>query len=104
MDPSVKPPSPEAPSPVGIWLYVPDCDALFDRATKAGATVAMPLADMFWGDRMGSLLDPFGVRWSIATHQKDLSEEEVRRAGEEFARNMAQRGPQGGGSSEAPAA
>ncbi len=111
MDPRVKPPSRDAPSAVGIWLYVPDCDALFEQATKAGATVMMPLADMFWGDRFGMVLDPFGVRWGIATHTKDLSQEEIRQAGEEFASKMAQGAGQGAaqgtsasGSSEAPAA
>ena len=107
MDPSVKPPSREAPSAVGVFLYVPDCDAVFEQATKAGATAVMPVADMFWGDRMGALLDPYGVRWSIATHVKDMTAEEMRKAGEEFASKMA--GAQGGGregagSSEAPAA
>jgi PhnB protein len=106
MDPSVKPPSPEAPSPVGIWLYVPDCDALVAQATKAGASVKMPVADMFWGDRMGALLDPFGVLWTVATHVKDMTEEEMRAGGEEFARKMAQGGAQheGGGGPQAPAA
>src|SRR5919198_1866291 len=94
MDPSLKPPSPEAPSPIGIWLYVPDCDALVEQATKAGASVKMPVADMFWGDRMGALLDPFGVRWTVATHVKDMTPEEMRAGGEEFARKMAQGGAQ----------
>jgi uncharacterized glyoxalase superfamily protein PhnB len=95
-----------APSPAGVWLYVSDCDALFDKATKAGATVTMPLADQFWGDRCGGVLDPFGVRWGIATHQKDLTHDEIRAAGEEFMKKMAAGGgPTGAsGSSEAPAA
>ncbi len=64
-------------SPVVIHLYVEDVDAAFDRATKAGAKVMMPLADMFWGDRYGMVTDPFGHVWSIATHKEDLSPEEL---------------------------
>ena len=60
----------------GMWIYVEDCDALWKGATEVeGAEVLMPLADMFWGDRMGKLKDPFGHTWSIAT-QIELSEEE----------------------------
>ncbi len=64
-------------SPVVIHLYVADCDALFAKATKAGAKVTMPLQDMFWGDRYGKLEDPFGHRWSIATHKEELTPEQV---------------------------
>ena len=62
-------------SPVTIHLQVQDADATFARAVQAGATVAMPLADMFWGDRYGRVTDPFGHRWSIATHVRDASPE-----------------------------
>ncbi len=73
-------------SPVTLALYVEDCDAVFNRAIAAGATVRMPLADMFWGDRYGCLIDPFGHVWSIATHKEDVSAEElVRRARAAFA-------------------
>ncbi len=64
-------------SPVVIHLYVEDVDAVFDRATKAGAKVRMPLADQFWGDRYGLVVDPFGHLWSIATHVADLSPQEL---------------------------
>ncbi|MEI8379042.1 MAG: VOC family protein [Planctomycetota bacterium] len=64
-------------SPVVIHLMVPDVDATVAQAVAAGATVTMPIADMFWGDRYGQLLDPFGHRWSIATHLRDLSPEEM---------------------------
>jgi PhnB protein len=64
---------PNGSSPVTIHLYVTDADAVFGRAVEAGATVAMPLADMFWGDRYGQVVDPFGHRWSIATHLEDLT-------------------------------
>jgi PhnB protein len=67
-------------SSVTIHLFVEDADAAFDRATKAGAKVVMPLQDMFWGDRYGLLEDPFGHSWSIATHLRDLTPEEVQAA------------------------
>jgi uncharacterized glyoxalase superfamily protein PhnB len=56
---------------------VPDADAAFQRAVAAGAKVSMPLADMFWGSRYGTITDPFGHEWSIATHQRDLTPEQV---------------------------
>src|SRR6186997_3404799 len=59
-------------TPVTIHLFVEDADAVFARAAKAGASALMPPADMFWGDRYGVVTDPFGHRWSIATHQRDL--------------------------------
>ena len=58
---------------VTLHLYVRDVDALFGRAVDAGATVLMPVADQFWGDRYGMLKDPFGHRWSIASRIEDLS-------------------------------
>ena len=67
-------------SPVTIHLYTDDADALFARAVKAGATVKMPLEDQFWGDRYGKIADPFGHEWSIATHIRDASPEEMEEA------------------------
>jgi PhnB protein len=64
-------------SPVVIHLNVPDVDAAIAKAEAAGATVTMPAADMFWGDRYGQVLDPYGHRWSIATHIKDMTPEEI---------------------------
>lgn len=64
-------------TPVTIHMYVADADAAFQQALDAGATVKMPLADMFWGDRYGMLVDPFGHQWSIATHIKDMSAAEM---------------------------
>ncbi len=64
-------------SPVTIHLYVEDVDAFAARAVSAGAKMTMPVADMFWGDRYGQLEDPFGHRWSVATHMRDTSPEEV---------------------------
>ena len=75
-------------SPVTIHLYVDDVDAVFERAVAAGATPAMPPADMFWGDRYGVLEDPFGHRWSIATHTRDVTAAEM---------EQAMRGPGQGG-------
>ena len=63
--------------PVTIHLQVQDADAAFARAVRAGATVTMPLADMFWGDRYGRITDPFGHSWSIATHVRDVRPEEM---------------------------
>lgn len=67
-------------SPVTIHLCVDDVDTWFKRAIEAGAVVKMPLADMFWGDRYGLLEDPFGHSWSLATHQRDLTPDEIRAA------------------------
>ncbi|WP_233829046.1 VOC family protein [Paraburkholderia sp. ZP32-5] len=67
-------------TPVTIHLYVPDVDASFKQAVDAGATARMPVTDMFWGDRYGQVQDPFGHKWSIATHKRDLSPEEIRNA------------------------
>lgn len=74
-----KPNSPKAlgGSPVTIHRYVPDCDAAVARAEQAGATVMMPPEDQFWGDRYGVVVDPFGHRWSLATHVRDVSAEEL---------------------------
>ncbi|GJL64569.1 MAG: glyoxalase [Nitrospirales bacterium] len=67
-------------SPVTIHLYVEDVDAFVARAVGAGAKVTMPLEDTFWGDRYGKLEDPFGHHWSVATHIRDVSPEEIQRA------------------------
>ena len=67
-------------SPVTIHLYVKDVDAFVDHAVKAGATVKMPVQDMFWGDRYGHLEDPYGHSWSVATHTRDVTPEEMKKA------------------------
>lgn len=67
----------KAPWPFTLHLYVRDADAAFAQATGAGCKISMPLADQFWGDRYGVVDDPFGVRWSIATHKEDLAPAEV---------------------------
>lgn len=76
-------------SPVGFYLYVDDCDKVFTRALRAGASVIDMVEDRFWGDREGRVSDPFGYRWAIATHKKDVSEEEVQNVIEETARAAA---------------
>lgn len=67
-------------TPVTIHMYVDDVDAVFAQAVAAGATPAMPVADMFWGDRYGMVLDPFGHSWSVATHIKDMTDDELQEA------------------------
>jgi uncharacterized glyoxalase superfamily protein PhnB len=62
---------------VTVHLFVEDVDAVVARAVAAGATLVMPVADMFWGDRYGVLLDPYGHQWSVATHQRDLSPQQI---------------------------
>ncbi len=62
-----------------VVLYVTDADSVVDRAVKAGAKLVMPVADQFYGDRSGGVIDPFGHKWNIATHIEDVSEEEMNR-------------------------
>ena len=62
---------------VSLFLYVEDVDAWFKRAVDTGAAVKMPVSDMFWGDRYGSVTDPFGHEWQLATHIEDLTPEEM---------------------------
>jgi PhnB protein len=76
-------------SPVSIYLYVEDVDAVVGRAVAAGARAVRPVEDKFYGDRSGALEDPFGHTWHVATHKEDLSAEEVRRRAEEFMRQQA---------------
>jgi PhnB protein len=75
-------------SGTGLHIYIEDVDSAFDRAVKAGATVEMPVADMFWGDRYGKLRDPFGHKWSIGTHKADLSMEEMKKGMDEAMAKM----------------
>jgi PhnB protein len=77
-------------SPASLWLYVDDCDALFNRAVKAGAQVRMPMGDQFWGDRCGAVTDPHGYQWTIATHKEDLTREEIEKRQEDFFKQIAQ--------------
>jgi PhnB protein len=68
---------------ISLHIYVDDVDELFGRATEAGAKVKMPLADMFWGDRYGKVVDPFGHMWTLGTHIKDMTQEEMKAAMDE---------------------
>ena len=81
-------------SPASLWLYVEDCDALFDRAIAAGAQVVGGqmgnMADQFWGDRCGTLTDPQGYKWTIATHKEDLSPQEMQQRQAEWMKSFAQ--------------
>lgn len=72
----------------GLYLSVEDVDTVFKQAIEAGATEEMGVEDMFWGDRMGSLIDPFGHHWAIATHKEDVPPEELKKRSEEFFTKM----------------
>jgi len=71
-------------SPVTIHLYVENVDAVFEQAVRTGAKITMPIDDMFWGDRYGKLEDPFGHQWSVGTHMRDPSLEEMQKAMEQM--------------------
>ena len=76
-------------SPVSVVLYVPDVDAVFKRAIAAGAKEMRPVADQFYGDRIGTLADPFGHVWSIATHKEDVAPAEMKRRAAEMMKKHA---------------
>jgi PhnB protein len=86
---SAKSPKEVGGTTVTIFMYVEDVDAAYKRAIDAGGTVTMEPDDMFWGDRFGALMDPFGHAWALATRVEDLSEEEVRTRGEKAMAEMA---------------
>ena len=74
---------------VSLTLYVEDADAVFKKAVDAGGTVKMPIADQFWGDRYGTIADPFGHMWAIATRKENLTPEEMDRRGREAMAQMS---------------
>ncbi|HXY02865.1 MAG TPA: VOC family protein [Terriglobales bacterium] len=74
----------------GLYLYIEDVDKSFQRALDAGGQLKMPVTDMFWGDRLGSFVDPFGHNWTLATHTKDVSIEEMKEGEKKFYAQMAQ--------------
>jgi len=78
-------------SPCGFYLYVEDVDRAFRKAVTAGARIKQPVTDMFWGDRTGSVTDPFGCQWDLATRKEEVPPDEIRRRGEEFFRSMSDR-------------
>jgi PhnB protein len=74
---SVRPPAERGGPTASVFMYVDDADALFEQAERAGAKIETPLENMFWGDRFGTLSDPFGHVWSVATHVEDVPEDEM---------------------------
>jgi uncharacterized glyoxalase superfamily protein PhnB len=76
-------------TPISLFVYVPDVDTVFKQAVAAGATETMPVMDMFWGDRCGSITDPFAYSWMIGTHTQDLSQEEIIEGSKAFFEMMA---------------
>ena len=91
----VKAPESFGGSPVHLLLYVDDCDTVFARALAGGAKELRPLKDQFYGDRSGTLIDPFGHQWTIATRKEDLSVEEIKRRADEAAKLAGAHGAQG---------
>jgi PhnB protein len=77
---------------VVIHIYTEDADGLFNRAIGAGAKVIMPIMDAFWGDRYGQVEDPYGHRWSIATHKEDVSREDLEKRGQQAMAEMSKKG------------
>jgi len=78
-------------SPIGMYLYVEDADKLFNQAVAMGATSVMPMSDAFWGDRCGCIKDPFGYKWNIATHTRDLTSDEIKKGAEAFFAQMSKK-------------
>ena len=80
-------------SPASLWIYVEDCDGLFNRAVAAGGQVAQggmgKMQDQFWGDRSGTFTDPHGYTWTIATHKEDLTPAELKQRQDEFMKRFA---------------
>jgi PhnB protein len=72
-----------------LWHYTPDVDALYAKATAAGATLVRAPENMFWGDRTAQVIDPYGQPWGLATHVEDVSPDEAERRGKEWAAKMA---------------
>ena len=72
-----------------FMIYVPDADAAYDKAVKAGAKADRPLKDEFWGDRIGTVIDPFGHKWSLATHVEEVPPEEMQRRMEQWSEAQA---------------
>ena len=76
----------------GMLIYVMDADASIARAVKAGAKVLQPAEDQFWGDRMGTVQDPYGHKWMFGTHKEDVPPEEMARRGQKWVQDMQQKG------------
>ena len=82
-------PSPNALPSQSVYLYVQNVDSVFKQAVAAGCREGMPLADMFWGDRFGKVIDPFGHHWNLATHIEDVAPAEMERRSKEWMAKMA---------------
>jgi PhnB protein len=82
-------PSQGAPPSQAIYLYVQDVDSVYKQAVAAGCQEGMPLSDMFWGDRFGKVIDPFGHHWNLATHIEDVAPAEMKRRSDEWMAQMA---------------
>jgi PhnB protein len=80
--------APKGSTTASLFVYVEDCDRLFERAVKQGCQTVMPPADMFWGDRMGKLKDPYGHSWAIATNKWIMTPEEIDKGQKEFFKNF----------------
>ncbi len=84
-------------SPISLWIYVEDCDALYNRAVAEGGQIYRGemgrMQDQFWGDRSGTFTDPFGYTWTIATHKEDLTPQELQQRQDEFMKRFAQQQP-----------
>jgi PhnB protein len=86
---STRPPKELGGTSASVFMYVEDVDAVVKQAVDAGATISMEVADQFWGDRMGSVTDPFGHLWTLATHTEDLTPEEIAERGKAAMAEMA---------------
>lgn len=75
-------------SGTAFYLYVDDCDQTIQQAKKSGFEEKMPPMEMFWGDRMGAVSDPFGIQWSIATHKRDVTQDDLEKGAKEFIAQM----------------
>ncbi len=78
-----------AATKASLYMYVSDCDAVWNRALAAGGKTNMPMEDAFWGDRCGTLEDPFGNKWTISTHKEDVSPQEMEKRAATFMAKMA---------------
>src|ERR1700733_1010930 len=88
MAPNCLAPKSRGGTSVTLHIYTADAAAAFDRAVKAGCTMVMPVSEMFWGDRYGVVLDPYGHQWSIATHTHDYTGEQIAANAKEFFAKM----------------
>lgn len=80
--------APKGSATAGLFVYVENSDALYDRAVKAGCEGLFPMADMFWGDRMGKVKDPYGHCWGIATHRYEMTPEEMKQGQDAWLKSM----------------